>query len=222
MSSYISFFEKTFLFNGVDRGTIEHLLKNITIEEKSFVKGDTIYSPVEYEKKIGFVYSGECIVARDTHGSFVPLNVLRKYNSFGIIAILSDSNEFPTVIKAKNSCTVLFFSACDVISMLKEHHTVSMNIISFLTAKINFLNDKIAAFSAGSVEEKLASYILGIYKKYNSLEFELNKKNSAEALNCGRASLYRAIEALETGGYISVENKKIHINDLEGLERIRK
>ena len=95
-----------------------------------------------------------------------------------------------------------------------------MNIIEFLTEKINFLNDKIAAFSGGSVEEKLASHILLLSKKNNSLEFDFNKKKSAEALNCGRASLYRAISALESAGYISLDNKKIIINDPEGLERI--
>ena len=84
------------------------------------------------------------------------------------------------------------------------------------------MNDKVAAFSGGCVEEKLASYLLGLKRKYRSCEFDFNKKKSAEALNCGRASLYRAIASLETEGYISFENKKIHINDPEGLERISK
>ena len=95
-----------------------------------------------------------------------------------------------------------------------------LNIIKFLAKKINFLNDKIAAFSGGKIEEKLAKYLLGLKKKYGSSKFDFNKKKSAEALNCGRASLYRAIDALEKGGFISLDNKKINIIDPEGLERI--
>ena len=49
-------------------------------------------------------------------------------------------------------------------------------------SKNAFLNEKIAAFSGGSIEEKLASYILSLKKKHDSLEFEFNKKKSAEAL----------------------------------------
>ena len=63
---------------------------------------------------------------------------------------------------------------------------------------------------------------LSLKKKHNLLEFEFNKKKSAEALNCGRASLYRAIDALRSSGLITLADKKIIINDPEGLERITK
>jgi len=64
--------------------------------------------------------------------------------------------------------------------------------------------------------------LLGLKRKYESAVFDFNKKKSAEALNCGRASLYRALASLESEGYISFESKKINIIDLEGLERISK
>jgi CRP-like cAMP-binding protein len=105
---------------------------------------------------------------------------------------------------------------------VQKSPTVAMNIIEFFARKVGFLNDKIASFSGGSVEEKLAGYILEQQRKNNSLSFDFNKKKSAEALNCGRASLYRAIAALEEVGYVTFDSKKIFINDLKGLERIFK
>lgn len=222
MSAYTVFWGRTFLFRNLDSESIDTLLSHVTIEEKCYQKGDVIYSPDDFERKIGFVYCGECLVGRMTGGTLVPLNTVKAEESFGIVTVFSARDEFPTLVKAKTACTVLFFTASDIRSLISENSLLALNVIEFLTRKINFLNDKIAAFSGGSVEEKLAGYILGLQKKYNSLEFDFNKKKGSEAINCGRASLYRAIDALEATGYLSFENKKIYIKDLEGLERILK
>ena len=222
MEAYTEFFAKTFLFKSLDGSQINKLLSSVSIEEKCYQKGDIIYSPDDFERKIGFVYSGECIIGRQAGDTFIPLNTLKAEESFGIVTVFSARDEFPTLVKAKVSSNVIFFSADDIKVLVTKSPEISLNVIEFLTRKINFLNDKIAAFSGSSVEEKLAGYILGLQRKYNSLEFEFNKKKGSEAINCGRASLYRAIEALESTGDISIENKKIYIKDLEGLERVLK
>ena len=222
MFTYSTFLKNTFLFKGIDESEISSLLDSVDFEESAYHKGDMIFSPDDFERKLGFVLDGECIVGRNSGGTFVPLNILKKGNSFGILTVFSADDEFPTLIKAKNSCTVLFFSAEATRELVAKNAKVSMNVIEFLAKKISFLNRKIAAFSGGSVEEKLAGHILELKRKENSLTFDFNKKKSAEALNCGRASLYRAISSLEDAGYISFDNKKIIINDPEGLERILK
>ena len=106
--------------------------------------------------------------------------------------------------------------------MIEKNHIISLNVIGFLTERITFLNDRIAAFSGVSVEEKLVNYILGLRKRYGSDEFEFNKKRSAEAISCGRASLYRAMDSLANAGYVSFDNKKVYILDQQGLERMSK
>ena len=222
MQKHSDFFKETFLFAGINDDILTSLLSEITVTEIKYQKGETIYAPTDYEKKIGFIYTGECQVGRHTSTAVIPLNLLKTYDSFGILTCFSQHDEFPTVITAKSAATVLFIYADDLQLLISRNSTVSLNLISFLTQKINFLNEKIAAFSGGSIEEKLANYILSLKKKHNSLEFEFNKKKSAEALNCGRASLYRAIDALRSANLITLADKKIIINDPEGLERITK
>ena len=222
MSKYTSMLENTFLFRGIDQSGIERLLPIMETEERSYAKGETIYSPNDFERKLGFVIKGECWVGRCTGGNFIPLNVIEESGSFGVVAILSEYDSFPTTVMAKTSCTVLFISKQSIDRLMENDLQVTRNIVSFLARKINFLNDKLATFSGGCIEEKLAGYILSLKKKHGSLEFDFNKKKSAEALNCGRASLYRAIESLEADGIITVKDKKIQIIDPEGLERITK
>ena len=222
MSDYASLLKSTFLFKGIEESDISTLLSGVTTEERIYQRGDLIYSPDDFEHKLGIVTDGECLVGRQSGGSFVPLNAIGKYGSFGILAVFSVRDEFPTLVKAKGACSVLFFSADEIRALVQKSPAVAMNVIEFFARKVGFLNDKIAAFSGGSVEEKLAGYILELQRKNGSLTFDFNKKKSAEALNCGRASLYRAISSLESAGYVSFDSKKIIINDLKGLERILK
>ncbi len=221
--NYSTFFENTFLFHGVDQYDIEKLTDKAAVEERSYKKNDIIYSPDAFVEKIGFVFSGECTVARPCSGdNSVPLNTLKTGDSFGIITVFAKHADFPTMVYAKNECTILFIKAEDVLNFVKDSPVVAMNVITFLTERIEFLNDKISAFCGATVEKKLASYIISIVKRRAEKEFDFNKKRSAEALNCGRASLYRAMDSLEQSGCVKFADKKIHILDLSGLERISK
>ena len=47
------FFEKTFLFENVS--DTDRLLMTVDIEEKVYQKGEIIYSPDDFGRKIGFV-----------------------------------------------------------------------------------------------------------------------------------------------------------------------
>ena len=213
------FLSGVFLFQNVKTETLVDILQEISPEVKKYSHKEVIYTPNQYEKKIGFVISGECSVDRiKSDGSSVPLNTLKPGSSFGIMAILSSEEEFPTRITAIKASQILFISECDFLMLLKKHSQVAMNVICFLADKISFLNHKIATFASDSVEEKLSNYIFDKYKKFGD-SFTFNCKKGAEAISSGRASIYRAIASMTEAGIIKLENKKIYILDPEGLER---
>ena len=217
------FLSGTFMFNSVKSENIIRILSDITYEFKVFNPKETIFSPAEYEHKLGFVVDGECSVSKlKSDNTLIPLNSLKTGDSFGILAVLANENEYPTCITALKPTKVLFISKNDVISTIKKYPTIAINVINFLSKKVVFLNRKLSTFSSDSVEQKLASFLYHRYKNDNETEFDFNCKKSAEAMNIGRASLYRAVAALEDAGIITLKNKKINIYDLEGLERISK
>ena len=212
-----------FLFSGIDGNTLTEILKTVNPEIIKFRSGVTIYSPSEFEKKIGFIVSGKCEVQRLRHdGGCVPLNVLHKNDSFGIIAILANEEEFPTRIVSKGVTEIMFVCEKDFRYLIGKFPKISENVIKFLSRKVVFLNQKIATFSSESVVEKLASYIYSEAKKAESLEISFNCKKSADAINAGRASLYRALDKLTSDDIIELENKKLKIKNYEKLERILK
>ena len=214
------FLSDVFLFSGIAQKEISSIIKDITPEIKSYTHKNEIYTPDDYEHKLCFILSGECTVERvKCDGNSVPLNTLRRGQSFGIMTILSCEDEFPTRVVAKRDSPILFISKEDTLYLINSYPKIAMNVISFLSKKVCFLNSKIATFSSATVEEKLSNYILSEYKRLKSTVIPFNCKKSAEAISAGRASLYRAINTLTDDGIIKLENKKIYILDLKGLER---
>ncbi len=212
-----------FLFKNVPFDRLERLVNNISPELKRFSPGERIYSPKEFSTKIGFVVKGLCVVERQrADGTPIPLNMLSDGDAFGVLSVFSDGGEFPTFIKAKKDTQVIFLNKDDVIYLVKNEPEIAINTIYFLGNRIAFLNDKLSTFSSDNTEQKVAKFLMYESKKHNSPSFAFNCKKASEALNIGRASLYRAIDALTRDGILALENKIINISDLEGLERITK
>lgn len=219
----LNFLSKIFVFEGMSSEDIAKATRSVTPELVQYKKGEIIYAPDDFSKKIGFIHTGKCAVLRGrTVESGTPLNLLQQYDSFGITTLFSDCDEFPTIITAKTDCRVLFIKSEEMYHIIEDDRRVALNVIRFLTRRVKFLNDKVATFCGGTVEQKLANYILVKSKQCVTDEFCFNKKKASEAINCGRASLYRALDALYNEGYIKFDDKKIYIIDRNGLERMKK
>lgn len=212
-----------FLFNNVAPQRLRMLLDNISPEFNVFTHEQLIYSPSEFSTKIGFVIKGCCTVERHkADGAAIPLNSLKAGDAFGVLSAFSTAAEFPTYIKAKKEAQLVFFTKEDILYLVKNEPEIAINLIYFLGDRIAFLNDKISTFSADNTEQKVAKFLIYEVQKSGSLTFAFNCKKTSEALNIGRASLYRAIDVLTQRGILTLENKIINISDLKGLERITK
>ncbi len=217
----LQFISKLFPFENIDHNTLEAVLSSISYSKIDFLKGDIIYSPENFQSKIGFIVDGECEVMRiRADGDSVFLNKISKYGSFGILSFLSPEKEYPTQIKALKTSTVLFISGEDMISVMKEYPEISMNVIKFLAERLIFLNKKMATFSEKSTAGKLASYLLTKLRESGN-EFTASRTSISAEIDVGRASLYRDLEYFENENLIKTVGKKIIILSREGLENIK-
>ena len=222
MERYNKFFSEVFLFSGLPEDKLRAALSECEPELRDYARGEAIYAPDNYEKEIGFIYLGECeIKRRKADGTEVVLNTLKSGDSFGILAVLSNEEEFPTEISARVLSEVFFIKKSKLLRVIRHYPTIAMNVINFLAKKVSFLNEKIATFSSESVEEKLRRFLLQEYEKCGATEFSLNCKKCSEAISAGRASVYRGLDSLVKSGFIKYENKIITILDLDGLERTK-
>ena len=116
----------------------------------------------------------------------------------------------------------MFFSKQKILQYANNSSQISLNLIDFFAGRVAFLNQKLATLSGGTVESRLANFLINESKKTGDGTIRLNFKKTSDAINSGRASVYRAVDSLEKAGVISLNEKEIIILNLEELERISK
>lgn len=221
--NYKAVLRSSFLFCDLDDDEFESALSLLEPEINEYVRGETIFSPEMYSKKIGFVISGECEVLKCHESSRdIKLKTVSPSGSFGIIGAISDSAEYPTTVRAKKSTTVLFLTRDDLYCLIEHYHKISLCVIRFLADRIHFLNEKIATFSSADVVKKLSSYLVCLYHSAADTKIPFNKAKAAQEIGVGRASLYRALSYLSDHNLIVYDNKYLQIVDFVNLERISK
>ena len=106
---FLDFLSKTFIFGNLTDNEINTIANSLEYEVFEFEQNEIIYSPDAFYKKVGFVMSGECTVEKQkADGTSFPLNKLHKGDSFGILAVFSDEEHFPTLVRALKHTKVMF------------------------------------------------------------------------------------------------------------------
>ncbi len=215
------FLSKTFLFKGLTIDLIEKIITEYPPVIEKYSRTEIIGHDESNDKRVGFILEGKCEVIRSkSDGSHTVLNVLTPCDSFGILSVLADE-EYSTQVYVINNSSILYFSKQQINDIVNNYSQISMNIIKFLANRIGFLNRKIETFSGTRVENRLASYLLSRADSYRCDSFPFNIKKCSEAINAGRASVYRILDSFMQSGLITLVDKKIYINDRKGLERIK-
>ena len=219
---YYEFITKLFPFRNIKEKQLDAIFDGVDASVCVFAKDSIIFSPDSYQRKVGFVVSGECSVERErAENDKMTLNTLKKYSSFGIMSVLSGKDEYPTVIRAARTSEILFIDGEDMLSIIKKYPTVAMNVMRFLADRVSFLNEKINTLSEKSTLSRLANHLLRQYRAEGEV-LTVSKSKLATQIDVGRASLYRDLDTLCERNLIKVESKSIIIKDPKGLERIIK
>lgn len=210
------------LFDGMERDEIDKLLIDYSVELLTFVKSDTIYSPVEKERKLGIILSGKAAVYSTDAKKKVLLRSLEKAQIFGISNLFSKSDKFSTYIVARTPCVVLFLSADNVSDMMQKNKKFLHNYIEYLANRVRFLNKKINYFTAGSAERRLSLFLCSLGDG-DVVNIKCSMSDLSLMLDIGRASLYRAFDTLIEDKCINrLTTKKVEILNRSQMLKIYK
>lgn len=196
------------------RDLTEEQIAPLIIHRGSFLdfkKGEKLTG---YQRCLGILLQGTLLVE---NGSGTPLNQLKAGSLFGVSTVFTEHQSHVTDIYAKEACRIFLLTQQELAEIFLENFRVNENYLSFLTDRIRFLNWKIDLFSATTAEQKLLCYLR--HQKRQELEGDFvtvePMTQLANLLGMGRASLYRAIEALEQSGKLSRIDRKVWKVDLE-------
>ena len=125
------------------------------------------------------------------------------------MTLFSDEPSPATTVTARVECSAVFFEKDAIAELIESEPGAAIGFAAYLSARIRFLTRRIEALTAGDSVSKLLSYLL---EREQDGEVDIQScAELARRLDVGRASLYRALDSLETSGGIRREGKKIFI-----------
>jgi CRP-like cAMP-binding protein len=205
------------LFRGVSPDTVAALLGDGTAVVRTFRPGEEI--PITYggERALVVLTGGQALAYSTDEKRDVILRAIQPGTAFGVSVLFSDE-EPVSIIRAKTRSEALCFPAPTVRMLLEHSDTFRMNYITFLSGRIRFLNRRIACYTAGSAERKLALYLSELTSDTSAnAMLDLSMTELSELLDIGRASLYRAFTRLTELGLIERNDRRIHVPNRRAL-----
>ncbi len=194
---------RSFLLRNVPEEGLNFLLDNGHMEHAG--RGQVLYAPERFRRCLGLVLSGRVRVTRGE--MFVA--VLEKGEWFGAAALFNERDEYPSTLTALSECTVLFFHQESVAELMRRWSSAGENYVRYLSERIGFLSDRLNSLAAGTAEEKVEKFLLRSADETGAVT--VSATAIAQALGLGRASIYRAFEALEGRGVITRDGKHIYL-----------
>ena len=199
--------DQLFLLAGLHQAEKDRCWAIDSGEEVDFDKGEVIYDDQRAKRALALVLDGS---VRVSHGRVV-MNELTAGDVFGAAALFGDEDPYPTTVTAHTACRVLFIPQQTVSAWMAAEPRVAENYIRFLSDRIRFLNRRLATLTAGHTDGKLWRYLLAHRDENGMVRLSGGIGELAKALNMGRSSLYRGLDALTADGKIHRCGKEIRI-----------
>lgn len=180
-----------------------------TVDCHVYAPGELISSPSPEAKHngIGIIRSGTASVYSGDDCRRVLLRFISEGGLYGVSSLFSASPQ-PTRIIAESKCRVLDLPREAVRGMLHEDAALLDAYLEFMSGRILFLNRKISCLSGGCAERRLALHLLTLSDAAGAAADDGGKDvvlncsftELSRLLDIGRASLYRAFDALDAAG----------------------
>ncbi len=200
------------LFRGISDDEMQKLFKDNFVSRKEFKKDSIIHFQGEAYSKLLLVLEGT--VSSEISNSTGKRVKLENFNISSLIApgiLFASDNTLPVTIIAESDCSLLSISKDSVLTILQSNREYLLTFLGNLGDKVNILADKIKMFQFRSIQQKIAGYLLSLYKKQGSniLTIPYSREYLADFFGVARPSLSREFSRMSDAGIIAIEGKKI-------------
>ena len=205
------------LFSSLGKEICESWVRGKRALILSAKKGETLMAAESFERSLVLILKGSAKVSKiGADGKRTVINVLSAGDVFGMATLFYESG-YPSEITAESPCRTAVFPKELVEEAFASSPEFAKAYVTLLSQKIHFLNRKLEIFAEGEAEEKLLRFLSAAAKGKTEFELSSSVSRLAESLGVGRASVYRAFDALSEKGVLKKEGKKIVILKPERL-----
>lgn len=192
------------LLPGCSREEVIARLERAGGHQRSYRKGEVIFTPHAFERCLGVLLRGTVTVRKGA----LPMGQLGPGDLFGAAALYHEEEDYVTTLTPRESCTVLLLSQQQLDDLLSAQPQIARSYIAYLSQRIRFLSGKVGELAGSSAQERVIRYLIA-HGGEDGVCPDCSWTELAERLNMGRASLYRALDSLTQKGLLRREGNTV-------------
>ena len=183
---------------------------------RNYPKNSVIINEGDSSDSLYIIVAGRVTVyLSDENGKEVILNSQGEGDYFGELAIVDNDKRSASVVTTEKS-TFLVISKSDFKNVLSSNPELAFNLIRGLTHRVRDLTENVRSLALLDVYGRVAKTLLSLATEKEDelvIDMKLTQQDIANRVGASREMVAKILKDLSIGGYISIEQKRITINE---------
>lgn len=206
--------EQISLFSELSEGDLDAISKLAVT--RSFPKNTMIICEGDHSDSLYAILGGKVkVFLSDEEGKEVTLNLQGTGEYFGELALLDEAPRSASVMTVEDSkLTIISKHAFD--KCMQDNPDIALKVMRGLARRLRDLTENVRSLALMDVYGRVARMLLDMAEeKDNKLVIpqRLTQRDIASMVGASREMVSRILRDLSTGGYITIHNKIITINE---------
>ena len=195
------------LFKGLNSKELETL--EASGKRRKYKSGSIILNKGDTTSYLFVLISGQVDAYIEEDDKRIVVNTITQGESFGELAMLAGEPRSVNIVAVKD-CEVLVLQEDVIYKYLAASTQFAKNIIQRLAKQVIALTEDVTCFALFDVYHRLTRVLEQHSDK--GMTDRITQQEIADRVGSSREMVSRILKDLRTGGYISIENKRISIN----------
>ena len=211
------------LFRGITPERLFADLEEISFHTRSYKKGEILAQQGAVCNRLVILTKGsvrgEMI---DYSGRLIKVEDIAAPRAIAPLFLFGEENRYPVEVTANEPTEVIELPKSSVLSLFRKNEQFLENYMNLSANYARTLSDKLFFMSFKTIRQKLASYLLRLYKQQQQTHITLDRSQQelSDYLGVSRPSLARELAHMQEDGLLIADRKHITILQKEQLVRL--
>ena len=213
----------THLFRGITPERLFADLEEISFHTRSYKKGEILAQQGAVCNRLVILTKGsvrgEMI---DYSGRLIKVEDIAAPRAIAPLFLFGEENRYPVEVTANEPTEVIELPKSSVLSLFRKNEQFLENYMNLSANYARTLSDKLFFMSFKTIRQKLASYLLRLYKQQQQTHITLDRSQQelSDYFGVSRPSLARELAHMQEDGLLIADRKHITILQKEQLVRL--
>ena len=211
------------LFRGITPERLFADLEEISFHTRSYKKGEILAQQGAVCNRLVILTKGsvrgEMI---DYSGRLIKVEDIAAPRAIAPLFLFGEENRYPVEVTANEPTKVIELPKSSVLRLFRKNEQFLENYMNLSANYARTLSDKLFFMSFKTIRQKLASYLLRLYKQQQQTHITLDRSQQelSDYFGVSRPSLARELAHMQEDGLLIADRKHITILQKEQLVRL--